>query len=129
MTICEFIKIDNNKIKCIRCGNVLEILDEIDDFPVFPCFGSLADPLKATLSDAEKIKNQAAEVAPSGLNAMDMCSTDQVLARYKICGSCEFFDNNTCTKCGCLLSRDRVFMSKLSWKDAECPEKKWSKLD
>lgn len=129
MTTCDFIYIDDKIIKCIRCGNTLEIVDNIDEFPIFPCFGVLQDPFKTTLSGAEAIKKEASAMAPDNLSTDEMCSSEQILERYQICGSCEYFENNTCSKCGCFLSRDRIFMSKLSWKEAECPVGKWTKLN
>lgn len=128
MITCDFIRVSDNIIQCIRCGNSLEILDDIDQFPIFPCFSFLSDPFKSNEQDMQKIKNHASELAPEALDRSDMCSDAQILERYRICGSCEFFDNNTCTKCGCLLARDSIFMSKLSWRNEECPEKKWPKI-
>jgi hypothetical protein len=128
MNICNFIRISNNIIKCQNCDTILEIQDDLEDTPVFPCFGSIADPFKATSIDAQKIKSSASELKPGGIDEPDMCSEDEILARYSICGKCEFFDNNTCSKCGCLLSRNKVYMSKLAWKNESCPVGFWSNI-
>lgn len=129
MTICNFIKINEKILKCINCGIVLEINDDIYEDPIFPCFGALRDPIITSSSDIQKIKNEALEVKPEHIEVESMCSDEQILQRYSICGTCEFFTNNTCSKCGCLLSRNKVYMSKLTWKQESCPIDKWSKID
>lgn len=128
MTICEFINIGQDLIKCVNCGVILSVVDHNDSYPVFPCFGALVDPVKATAIDAQKIKNSASELKPEDADESAMCSEDQILHRYSVCGACEFFDNNTCSKCGCLLSRNKIYMSKLAWKNESCPIGLWSKI-
>ena len=64
---------------------------------------------------------------------MKKSSTKEIEVRYSICEGCEFFNfkNNqddisaTCDICGCSLSKKRIFMNKLAWKDQKCPEGKW----
>lgn len=128
MNICKFIRISDNIIKCQNCDTILEMRDDLEEPPVFPCFGSITDPFKATHIDAQKIKSSALELRPEGVDESGTCSEDQILARYSICGKCEFFDNNTCSKCGCLLSRNKIYMSKLSWKNESCPIGFWSNI-
>lgn len=106
----------------------IEINDSIEDMPIFPCAGPIVDPLKADLSDAEIIKAQALELKPDGLDSSNMCSEDQILTRYKQCGECDFFDHNTCTKCGCILVSNKIYMSKLAWKTEQCPIGKWGPI-
>jgi len=53
------------------------------------------------------------------------CTDEQVAARYEICTGCEFFANNACMKCGCGISRERAYISKLHWADQSCPVGKW----
>jgi len=128
MTTCDFIELSEYIIKCINCGIVLEIKDDHKNYPVFPCFGALATPVKATDTDAKQIKKNASEMKPEHIDESDMCSEEQILARYALCGRCDFFENNTCSKCGCLLSRNKVYMSKLAWKNESCPIGLWSKI-
>lgn len=45
--------------------------------------------------------------------------------RYDICGSCEYFEKNTCLVCGCNINNKRIFMNKLAWLDQRCPMNKW----
>jgi len=128
MTTCDFIRLSDNLIKCINCDLIIDIQDDLDDYPIFPCFGSISSPFSSTQEDAKIIKTTALELKPDNLNESEMCSEDQILHRYSICGGCEFFDNNSCTKCGCLLSRNRIYMSKLAWKNETCPIGLWSKI-
>jgi hypothetical protein len=53
------------------------------------------------------------------------CSQEQIYERLAICNSFEFYENNTCLKCGCALSREKNFMNKLYWPDKSCPIGKW----
>ena len=53
------------------------------------------------------------------------CTDEQVAARHAICSGCEYFDGKACTKCGCPVSRERTYVSKLSWAGESCPVGKW----
>ncbi len=62
-------------------------------------------------------------------NSENQCSQEQIDARLEICKTCEFYQNNSCLKCGCSLSRDRNFMNKLYWKNKSCPIGKWGSVE
>jgi hypothetical protein len=51
--------------------------------------------------------------------------SDMVNARYQICNSCEFFQNFSCTKCGCVISSRTDMSNKLADPKANCPINKW----
>lgn len=57
-------------------------------------------------------------------------TNEEIMNRYKICLSCEEFDNKNsqCMICGCNLGTKRIFMNKLAWADQECPISKWPKI-
>lgn len=57
------------------------------------------------------------------------CTKEQIEERMNICQSCPFYENNTCLKCGCSLSRDQVYMNKLNWADQSCPIGKWGAIN
>jgi len=58
-------------------------------------------------------------------------SQGQILERYKICTSCDMFDqkNQQCLACGCNVSSKKIFMNKLAWADQKCPLDKWGKIN
>jgi len=56
------------------------------------------------------------------------CTDEEVAARHDICTRCEYFANHACTKCGCPLSRERAYVSKLSWAGESCPVGKWGPI-
>jgi len=58
---------------------------------------------------------------------MPKSSQKEIDYRFDICGRCESFDkqNSQCMQCGCNLSRKKVFLNKLAWKDQQCPLGKW----
>ncbi|NBU33505.1 hypothetical protein EB118_18140 [bacterium] len=58
-------------------------------------------------------------------------SKEQILYRFGICRTCEFFDtkNNQCLQCGCFVNDRKIFMNKLAWGDQQCPINKWDKIN
>ena len=101
---CDFITVDGKVFKCKNCGLIIEALEIQMEMPIFLC-------AKPTIKNPESL-----------------CSQEQIEERHKICSGCEFFQNNSCLKCGCVLNRDRIFNNKLSNKDQECPIGKWAKI-
>jgi hypothetical protein len=102
--ICEFVTTDNKLFKCANCGLEIEALEIQMEMPIFVC---------------SKQKSN---------NPEQLCSEEQIEQRYKICSSCEFLENNSCMKCGCLLNRGRIYNNKLSHKNQVCPIGKWGKI-
>jgi hypothetical protein len=73
----------------------------------------------------EKIGNFATSAARHVAAGAPRCTDEQVAARHAICATCEYFDGKACTKCGCAVSRERAYISKLSWAGESCPVGKW----
>jgi|LakMenE01Jun11ns_1017448.scaffolds.fasta_scaffold9751364_3 hypothetical protein len=113
---CEFKLVSENQYVCIKCNTIIESIDSINDIPIFPCLNPFGDSI-----DLDKLKSQISIEEDEG----DLCSDQEIEHRYSICSSCEFFQNQSCSKCGCLLQRSRVYMNKLAIKQEKCPEKKW----
>lgn len=68
------------------------------------------------------------------LSGCPTCSQEQIDARYEICQACPLYrpdkhnpNVGICThpKCGCGVSREQQFLSKLAWLDQSCPLGKW----
>lgn len=78
-----------------------------------------------TVSWLMKARNFAAATAQHIAAGMPTASDEEILRRHAICTGCEFFVNDSCGKCGCPISRDRKFVSKLAWADQSCPVGKW----
>lgn len=103
--LCNFIDIGFNKYKCQNCGI---IVTSDDGSPILPCSYDFADMRE--------------------LQNIGMASTLSVIeGRYELCKTCEFFDNNSCSKCGCKVVSFMEFKNKLIWKDQECPIGRWGK--
>jgi len=102
-SLCDFINLYNNQYQCSKCG--IRIKSEDGHPPIFPCM--IYKPVGAD----------------------NLCADHQVEKRYSVCNTCEFFNNNTCTKCDCIITRNLNYMNKLFFKDQECPELKWTKED
>lgn len=56
---------------------------------------------------------------------MPRATDEEVEWRFAVCQQCEHFDGKACRKCGCGISRERRFASKLSWAGERCPVGKW----
>lgn len=88
---------------------------------------------KNTPSIITKLVNFSKSLFNHIRTGMKKSSHREILKRYDICKSCEFFspieDGNqikgTCDICGCNLSDQKILMNKLAWKDQKCPEGKW----
>ena len=112
---CNFILIARNTYQCSKCGVVLVTEPGSIETPILPCS---APSFEYSAANVQKF-------AASNIPTTGLCTEEEIQARHSICELCEFFQNNSCTKCGCLLSRDRVYMNKLAFKTASCPINKW----
>lgn len=72
-----------------------------------------------------KIKNFLIALYKHIISGAKRTSATERQRRYDICAACEFFDGHACTKCGCPISRQARFISKLDWSDQHCPINKW----
>lgn len=114
--------------KCSFCGTVILIPDPNQEPPKFLCSKPLTRSENDThVSFGQKILNFAGAVADHVKNGMPRCTEEQIIKRHDICRTCEFFKDDTCGKCGCPLTRNQQFVSKLAWADQECPVGKWGK--
>jgi hypothetical protein len=80
---------------------------------------------ESPLTFAQKAKNFAKAAISHVSNGMPTCSDEEVVRRHDICIACEHFVDNSCAKCGCPISRNKKFISKLAWADQSCPIGKW----
>lgn len=110
---CNFIERDG-KFECSRCGSVVSFSDK-DEPPLFPC----KNPL---LGESYEVAHNVSKLVEKSNN---LCDTKEIESRHQICLGCEFLQNQTCTRCGCNIVRDRVFMNKLAHKTESCPMGKW----
>jgi len=78
-----------------------------------------------SLSLLEKAKNFAKSAISHVSSGMPMCTEQEVIRRHGICTGCEHYQDNTCAQCGCPITRNRKFISKLSWAGESCPVGKW----
>lgn len=65
------------------------------------------------------------------------CTQEQIDERYAVCVTCPLYrpdkhnpDVGICTheKCGCGVSREQKFITKLGWLDGACPLGKWPSI-
>jgi len=67
----------------------------------------------------EKIEDNGILVREIIYESIDMMEDSQKMVNKNICLSCEFYGNDSCSACGCLIS------SLLFLKTSTCPKNKW----
>ena len=112
---CKFIKIRDRQFECANCGNTIDVHDDIEEAPIVPCFSPILNYNASNIVDFMSNHKMQDE----------LCSEQQIETRHNICTSCDFFQNNSCNKCGCSLTRDRNYLNKLALKNQSCPINKW----
>lgn len=125
---CEFATEDNLNFQCVNCGMKIRAETVQESQPVFICRKPLTRNINDEPGFAKKLQNFAKATAQHIAAGMPMCSEEQIIARHNICLQCEYFKDDTCSKCGCPLIRNKQFVSKLAWADQECPVGKWGKI-
>lgn len=127
-SFCNFLGNGEGVYQCSKCGTTIYIPDLDQDPPALPCKKSLVRSERdSPVSFGQKILNFAGAVADHVKSGMPRCTEEQIIKRHDICRKCEFFKDDTCGKCGCPLTRNQQFVSKLAWADQECPVGKWGK--
>lgn len=57
-----------------------------------------------------------------------LCTKEEIDARLKICGECEYYQEDACILCGCRIVREANHQNKLANKNASCPAGKWGPI-
>lgn len=122
---CQFTQIDFDLYECKNCGTRVR-LHSGQGAPIFPCKRTFIRE-KSGPSLGSKVLNFAKSAINHVANGAPLCTEDQIEKRYSVCNGCEFLQDNSCTKCGCPISRTKHFVSKIAWADQECPIGKWKK--
>lgn len=127
--LCNFVTTDGRDYICTRCGLILRSINGETIPPVFVCQGPSmnTEEEKSLPSFTERLKNFAQSTVDHIKHGMKLCTDEQIAKRLDICKGCEYYQNETCTKCGCPLVRHRKYISKLAWAEQECPIGKWGK--
>jgi hypothetical protein len=109
---CSFIEISTGHYKCSKCGNVVVSQDSYE-IPVFPCSYSHGTKLEDVKQNINNLFND------------NICDEQTLSNRHYICQKCEYFQNSTCSKCGCNITKNLEYMNKLAHSDESCPIGKW----
>jgi len=102
--LCEFIDIGMDSYSCSKCGITVS---SPDGPPALAC---------SSLDITEFLMVN---------NSENVCTESEIESRFNICTDCEFFQNNSCSQCGCRIVRNIEFQNKLFWKNESCPINKW----
>lgn len=112
---CEFTYIGDNNYICPKCNLRITINDQNPEPPMFPC---------SAIFETQNIQD-IKDLASNAIENIILCEDAEVARRLSICKNCEYYSNNVCSKCGCLLMNTKAFAGKLSQKEQACPINKW----
>lgn len=115
---CSFITKDWINFECINCGLKIRATEIQDSMPIFPCKGTYLKHDQSTDQYIDKMLDHFSHIN-------DLAEKETIQQRLAVCNSCEFFKDDTCTKCGCAMIRNKNFVGKILKKDSSCPENKW----
>jgi hypothetical protein len=115
---CSFTTTDWINFECSNCGMRIRATEVQTTMPMFPCKSIYLKNDKSTEDYIDQILAQFSE-NPT------LADKDTIKHRLSVCEGCEFFQDDTCTKCGCAMIRNKNFVGKILKTDASCPENKW----
>jgi hypothetical protein len=130
MAECNF---DNPELTCPLCGFDIRTIGG-DATWLRECPENTAP---APPSVPRRLANFTLASIAHVLRGSPTCSQEQIDQRHAICMGCELYipdPNNrlvgVCShkSCGCEVTRQDKFVSKLAWADQQCPLAKWPKL-
>ena len=116
--MCVFTTANWIDFECINCGIKIQASERQTSMPMFPCTGMYLKSNKTT-------DNYVDQMMEWFKGNPDLADKETIKQRLAVCEGCEFYKNDTCTKCGCTMMRNRNFVGKILKKDASCPENKW----
>lgn len=126
-------RIDEEPLQC-PCGKVLRVLPincrcgrRYDwDGEIVWNPGSSDDPPRriAATTKAFRYAEALARWVKAG---RPVRSTEEVDRILDICQACEYYENETCQKCGCVIrKKPAAFRNKLKMATESCPVEKWT---
>lgn len=116
--MCVFTTSNWIDFECINCGLKIKAADRQTSMPIMPCN-------QIFLKKNQSMDNYVDGIIEWFKDNQDLASRETINHRLSICEGCEFYRNDTCTKCGCSMIRNRNFVGKILKKDSSCPENKW----
>ena len=140
----------NNKplYKCEYCGLTVGLEDPNTKIMCFKKIEDLAhdihknhlqDPntFKPThLSDKkipelilEEAKKEAINNVVTEDQTEELCTQEEINNRLAICNTCEYFKDNSCLLCGCVVVREANHKNKLAHRNQKCPADKWGPIN
>ncbi len=75
--------------------------------------------------DRAKVLKNARERGEYDYKSNDLCSDDEIKDRLAICNQCEYYENDACNLCGCVIVREKNYKNKLAMRNASCPDNRW----
>jgi hypothetical protein len=58
-----------------------------------------------------------------------LCTDEEIQERLSICNKCNYYKDNSCMLCGCVVVREKNYMNKLANKQAKCPDNRWGPIN
>jgi hypothetical protein len=123
--LCNFKQINEKLWKCENCG--YEFRKNVKRACSVP---QNTHPQNVGPSFLQKAINFSSAVVHDVATGMQRCTEEEMDERIEICKTCPFYnhEDSSCNKCGCPLSREKIYRNKLYWKSSGCPIGKWPDL-
>lgn len=136
--------IGKRRVRCTICGLTTNPTVHPLDRIVAKCRGPrpVGEPRplkpKSPPTTARKLLNFSLAAIQHVAAGMPTCNQDEIDQRIAVCHTCELYQPNqenpevgVCghPDCGCTVTREAKFISKLAWRDQKCPLGKWPELE
>lgn len=81
-------------------------------------------------SDSKKIDEDLSveDLLKASKQESALCSEEQIQSRLNICKLCEYYQDDSCMLCGCVIVREANYKNKLALKHQSCPINKWGQI-
>lgn len=133
--VCELeVALENPDINIICFKEAKDIFNQFragDDQAIRPenIFGDQYEANSFISQQAsQSLSNKSLQSEP--YNPQDrLCTDSQIQERLAICRPCKYYQDDSCTLCGCVIVREKNYMNKLANKNAKCPDNKWGPIN
>lgn len=122
--LCNFQKLDNDDKpwRCVNCGYKCRVNAKRGCSKPQETHAQNIGPSFTT-----KVTNFGKAIVKDIANGMQRCTDEEINRRLNICKECPFYikkdeESGSCSKCGCVMSRDRVYLNKVYWESEHCPD-------
>lgn len=125
---CLYTRLDDGRWRCQACGD--ETSRARHAAPIRHCAAAAGDAPPQLI----RVANFSIAAISHLVSGLPTCTQIEIDQRHATCKSCELFSRDTANaevgicrhrSCGCTITNEARFLSKLAWRDQKCPLGKW----